>query len=240
MPIDTTCPSCERILRVGDEHAGKQARCPVCNSLYDIPAAGTAQVISPPTVAEVNQAAATPRATTRWSMKTPEGAIYGPVDRETLDRWMADGRIANDCYLTQGDSGSWRRAAEVYPQLATGASLGRGSQAPPANPFSDQPRASTIGYQSMAGRAYLRPHRGGLILALGILGLVSCQILGVVAWLMGTEDLKEIRAGRMDPSGEGMTHAGTILGVISAILLAFSLVISLLILIMVALATAAG
>src|SRR5262245_53845376 len=50
-------------------------------------------------------------------------------------------------------------------------------------------------------RSY-EPHRGVMILIFGILGLAFCMIFGVVAWIMGNNDLKEIRAGRMDPEGE--------------------------------------
>ena len=74
----------------------------------------------------------------------------------------------------------------------------------------------------------LRPHRGGLILALGILGLVCCFICGIIAWVMGNSDLKEMAAGRMDPSGQGMTQAGKICGMISVILQIVGLVIWLL------------
>lgn len=65
----------------------------------------------------------------------------------------------------------------------------------------------------------LRPHRGTTILVLGILGLVVCGPLGIVAWVMGSGDLKEMQAGRMDPSGEGMTKAGKICGMIATILM---------------------
>jgi hypothetical protein len=64
----------------------------------------------------------------------------------------------------------------------------------------------------------LMPHRGGLILALGILGIVCCFICGIIAWVMGNGDLKEIDAGRMDPSGRGLTQAGKICGMVSVIL----------------------
>ena len=64
----------------------------------------------------------------------------------------------------------------------------------------------------------LRPHRGGTILALGIVGLVCCFICGIIAWVMGNNDLKEMAAGRMDPSGQGITQAGKICGMISVIL----------------------
>ena len=75
----------------------------------------------------------------------------------------------------------------------------------------------------------LRPHRGGLILALGILGLVCCFICGIIAWVMGSNDLKEMAAGRMDPAGQGLTQAGKICGMMSVILQIIGLVFWLLI-----------
>lgn len=64
----------------------------------------------------------------------------------------------------------------------------------------------------------MRPHRGTVILVLGILGLVCCAICGIVAWVMANGDLKEMQAGRMDPSGQGLTQAGKICGIISVVL----------------------
>lgn len=63
------------------------------------------------------------------------------------------------------------------------------------------------------------PHRGGTILALGIISLVifpyATVVCGPLAWVMGNADLAEIRAGRMDPGGEGTVQAGRVLGMIS-------------------------
>lgn len=68
-------------------------------------------------------------------------------------------------------------------------------------------------------RQPVAPHRGGLILTLGILSLVLCGIFtGIPAWIMGNNDLAQMRAGLMDRSGEGMTQAGRICGMISVIL----------------------
>ncbi len=61
----------------------------------------------------------------------------------------------------------------------------------------------------------MQPHRGATILVLGILGIAFCCILGIIAWLMGGNDLREMDAGRMDPTGRGMTNAGRICGIIS-------------------------
>src|SRR5262245_31998959 len=58
------------------------------------------------------------------------------------------------------------------------------------------------------------PHRGGMILTFGIIGLICCGIFAILAAVMGTQDLKEMEAGRMDRSGEGMTRVGQILGFI--------------------------
>jgi hypothetical protein len=71
----------------------------------------------------------------------------------------------------------------------------------------------------------LKPHRGVLILVLGILGIVCCFICGIIAWVMGNGDMREMDAGRMDPSGRGLTQAGKICGMISVILLIIGIVI---------------
>jgi uncharacterized membrane protein YidH (DUF202 family) len=84
----------------------------------------------------------------------------------------------------------------------------------PAQPVTQQP---------------LQPHRGVVVLVLGILGIVVCFICGIIAWVMGNNDLREMEAGRMDPSGQGLTKAGKICGMISCILVIIGFVIWLLI-----------
>lgn len=70
-------------------------------------------------------------------------------------------------------------------------------------------------------RRFVKEHRGAVILVLGILSIVlGCVglVLGPIAWSMANADLPEIRAGRMDRSGEGITNAGRICGIIGTIL----------------------
>jgi hypothetical protein len=71
----------------------------------------------------------------------------------------------------------------------------------------------------------MKPHRGTLILVLGILSLVVCSPLGIAAWVMGAGDLKQMDAGTMDPSGRGNTQAGKICGIIGTILLIIGVII---------------
>ena len=74
-----------------------------------------------------------------------------------------------------------------------------------------------------AGR---RPHRGTLILVLGILGVVMCMPLGIAAWVMGNGDLAAMDRGEIDPEGRGMTQAGKILGMVSVALVAIGILIA--------------
>jgi hypothetical protein len=41
----------------------------------------------------------------------------------------------------------------------------------------------------------MKPHRGPLILVLGILGLIMCPPLGIAAWFMGDSDLEKMKNG---------------------------------------------
>jgi len=77
----------------------------------------------------------------------------------------------------------------------------------------------------------MRPHRGTMILVLGILGIVLCFICGIIAWVMGTADLREMQAGRMDRTGEGLTKAGKICGMIGTILWGLYIVFNIVILV---------
>jgi hypothetical protein len=65
-----------------------------------------------------------------------------------------------------------------------------------------------------------------MILAFGILGLICCAPLGIVAWVMGNGDLAEMAAGRMDRTGSGMTQAGKICGIVAVVLWVVGAVIS--------------
>lgn len=78
--------------------------------------------------------------------------------------------------------------------------------------------------RSALSRGNLAPHRGGMILAFGIISIMGGPVLclpfifGPIAWFMGNGDLREIREGRMDPEGEGLTQVGRILGIAASIL----------------------
>lgn len=201
MSLEVRCAGCGKMLRVAEQHAGKSLRCPVCNHISTAPAAS----LSIPTA---------PAPT--WHMRTPEGQTYGPVTREELDRWVGQGRIAADCELAQSAAGPWEPATSMFPTLVRVAP--KPDPAPafqPPSPFGASLYSPAAGSTSQ----YMQPHRGGLILVLGLVGIVmGCPIFSLMAWVMGSGDLREMQVGRMDRSGEGLTQAGMILGMIPSIL----------------------
>lgn len=93
------------------------------------------------------------------------------------------------------------------------------SPTPAAAPAAD-PRYDD--YLPRRVRRDLVPHRGPLVLIFGILALTcGCPlglIFGIVAWTLGSNDLAEIRGGRMDPEGEGLTQAGRVCGIVGVCL----------------------
>ena len=71
----------------------------------------------------------------------------------------------------------------------------------------------------------MQPHRGVMILVFGILSFVVCPFFGVAAWVMGNNDLREMAAGGMDPSGRDFTQAGRICGIVGTLLVLIPMVI---------------
>lgn len=258
MSIETVCAGCNLKLRVGDEHQGKQARCPVCGHIYTIPVvpAQGARFARPATseaaaggittfradetspVAACTAVCDAGRRPGLWRMKTPEGQVYGPVTRAELDRWMSEGRIAGDCDLRR-DGDGWIAADQVYPSLRP--AMAAASSSPPAvvHPSPYSPVAGRFAYDRVPGANEVRqaglsnqgyalgssgsvwrlPHRGGFVLGLGVTGLVfglllGCPVFSVMAWVIGSGDLREIREGRRDDAGYSTTRAGQVLGMV--------------------------
>ena len=169
-------------------------------------------------------------------MRTPEGQTYGPVGWPQLQAWAGEGRLAADCFVAESPAGPWRGAADLFPSL-TPLKPAPVAVSPPTthnwlspDAVGDETAPFAAAYSPFAPGAaagrYITPHRGGLILVLGLLGfMINCPIFCFMAWVMGSSDLREMRAGRMDPSGEQLTQVGRILGMILSIIWIIAFVI---------------
>lgn len=243
MPIETDCPGCERRLRVGDEYAGRQARCPVCAHVYTVPqptpeavgaslssSAGrspeSSSYYGPPSSPSAPAAPSyTPTASSytpaadnsNWWLRTPDGRSYGPIGKTEMDRWVAEGRVTSECLLRYGER-AWEPADRQYPGLrekSRGVSIqpyGGATWSPPI-----QPIYAPAGHRVRS--PHEAPHRGAVILVLGLLAVVmGCPILSIMAWVMGSADIRAINAGRMDREGYSLTYAGYMIGMIYSLI----------------------
>lgn len=82
-----------------------------------------------------------------------------------------------------------------------------------ANAFPPPPAAGASAFP-VSG---LKPHRATMDIVLGVLGLLCCGFLAFPAYFMSRNDIAEMDAGRMDPTGRGTTNIAKILGIIGMV-----------------------
>jgi len=237
MAIETTCGGCGKQLSVGDEHAGRRARCPACGQIYTIPSPSVAPPDLPalPTAPQsptsdsfaetaagsgfsaANSSLPTSASTVagnldQFWMRSTEGAEYGPVDRVTLNRWFNEGRVGPGYMIRQSESEMWQGAESFKPSAPQAVIPNTPTS---ANPYA----ASTVGPAAPTyGQMYPKPDQSGLVLAFGILSWFICPIFGIVAWIMGNSGLRDIRLGLVDPANKGLMQAGYYLGMVNVII----------------------
>ena len=152
-----------------------------------------------------------------------DGRQVGPVTRQQVEAWVHEGRIAPTDFVWRPGMSEWAPLEDMpdFAGIVAGyATEARADQPPPP---SDAPPPEYARWQRQA--AYIQPHRGGTILALGVIALVvmvvfccAAFIFGIPAWTMANRDLELMRQGVMDREGESLTEAGRICGMIASIL----------------------
>jgi hypothetical protein len=97
---------------------------------------------------------------------------------------------------------------------------GQPQDRPYQQPYQQQAPYYGAGYPNTNyGYGYSREHpQGTTILILGICGLVACQLLGPVAWVMGNNAIREIDANPYAYSNRSSVQAGRICGIIATVL----------------------
>jgi hypothetical protein len=145
-----------------------------------------------------------------YYLKAANGEIYGPINWSTLLTWQRENRIGPNYQIREGLNGSW--------QPVTSSKLFTAS----ANPYAD-----TMYQPAAAGNytnAYPRADRSGLVLTLGILSwglLFVCgpfgTICGIIAWVIGSQEMKAMQQGLLDPRTKGQIQAGFYLGMAQVI-----------------------
>lgn len=160
----------------------------------------------------------------------------GPIPAAELKALAVDGTIGPDTLVWKDGMPDWKKAAEIPGLLpsagsapaarakASRSSAGRGDDHDTYddNPYEDYGEAYEAP-RRRSTRNVRHPDGAGVVLALGIISLVSCQLLGIAAWIMGNNYMSECK--RMGVEPEGTAVAGRICGMIALGLMAFSFLI---------------
>ena len=210
MSIQANCPQCNTLLEVDDIYAGKMARCPECDENFKLPetSSTTERSYSISGGAALEPASVIPHDDQpHYFLRSSDKRVYGPVAKLLLEQWVTQGRINSQCDIREKSSDPWQSASNYYPILDQPESIAIG------NPF-----GVTVKKEQASGK-YHMPHRGGLVLTFGILGCTFiCPIFCLLAWVIGSMDILEMDAGRMDEAGYNFTRVGYFMG------MAFSLI----------------
>jgi len=158
----------------------------------------------------------------------------GPIPAAELKALAVDGTIGPDTLVWKDGMPDWKRAAEVpgllaanSPAPAAGTSRSRssaGSRRPDNNPYDDSTDYGEPYEAPRRSSGRMRhPDGAGVVLALGIISLITCAPLGIAAWIMGNNYMSECRRMNIEP--EGTAVAGRICGMIALGFMALGLLV---------------
>ena len=197
MPMTIHCSHCRRMLRLRDEDVGKTVQCPSCGRQF---ATRHIEDATLPSSAvpdfELSNDNLPPQPTGVTSSRDVDRAPTPPV--------RPSAQSEADTYAVQLDAEMLAPPPSVRRKRA--ANRARRSE------YRDEEDSD------------VQPHRGVLILVLGILSIIlACiplagWILGGISMSMGSHDERLMEQHVMDRSGRGMTKAGQVCGIIGVFL----------------------
>ena len=208
----THCPDCNRELQVPGMLVGQPVKCPACGRQFRCAESG-AVLDDPAPPAETVIYPGTPVAAEERSFDPDEDLAPAgrPAPRPPQARPPQRTELCPYC-------------AEPVATTA--------DRCPHCGEDLSADDEDEVAYHRRYIRRDVEPHRGTLVLILGIcsivaaVGVIVCapvfngagMIVGVIAWVMGQRDLARISEGVMDPAGEGSTRGGWICAIIGTCL----------------------
>jgi hypothetical protein len=185
MAIDVSCPECKEKLRIPEDWLGQAVECPACEHSFTA----------------IKDADTAPKTASAGPPPLPPGIAPPPLPEKTPDVVEEDDEFASPIDEEPED-----REKPRNKRARRRASKGPGGY---------------YGEMQRKQRRMMVPHRGVAILILGLFSILCCWTFllaigacacGYYAYQMGSYDLTEMQAGRMDPSGRAITHVGRIMG----------------------------
>jgi hypothetical protein len=186
------CPGCQARLSVATSDLGADVECPYCKTVYKAKKPGTGLIPVPPP----------PR---RSELDDDRPSRRRDVDEEDEEDDRPSRRRRRD--EDDEDRPSRRRRDEEDEEDDRPSRRRRRDEDEEERPRRRKRRR--VGGYGGGGE----PHRGGLILGLGIFGFLCCGFAAIAAVIMGLQDLGKMNSGQMDPDGKVMTIIGLVLGI---------------------------
>jgi predicted Zn finger-like uncharacterized protein len=226
MPIVIDCPFCERKLRVPDDLMGQKVKCPTCGTTFEAaprPVSAPEPALAPSSAPSPTPPPPTPEQGAPPAPSSPTEHTAGLTTQDTAPRPETPAIGATQVCPFCGETISKNATRCRYCEEDL-TSEGEDDEEEDDRPWEH-------GHPAMVRRD-CDPHRGGLVLTLGIVGLVTSVIgapcygigalvgipISLTALVMGWSDQKRMKLGEMDPMGQGQTQGGWICGLIGLIL----------------------
>ena len=149
-----------------------------------------------------------------WSLKTPDGQIYGPVSKPELDEWVEQGRVSATCLVRAEGTMHWQASIVLYPQLVGRRGPQDGAMA------AAQRRAAMAQAGGQRGTAVQQPNKGVLVLVLGIAGImfIPFPVFALIAFFLGRSETQAMARGQASTQGRWMVDIGYGLGIVGSVL----------------------
>lgn len=211
------CPSCSRRLQLPERLHSHLVQCPTCGTTFTAENnAANEALTGPPVVEEAVADSSSPPAVAPSappSISSSESAEAQQLHRPTVV-------AMTNCEPCVGCGGTLQPGTRRCPSCGRQRDSG-------VNDDMEEDRP----WEHGGVRRDCEPHRGGLVLALGICSISSMPLsicygagslfglpLGIAAWVLGQSDLEKMRRNLMDPTGRDLTSAGRICGIVGTVL----------------------
>ena len=217
-----SCPSCHNPLRVPADLLGRSVRCPACQMVFEAAAPTAPPTPAIPALSLDDDPSPTPAAPRNiWGAVEIGGsggkAPPAPPPPPPPARVPIPEPIPERPRPRRRDDGDSIYCRECGKCLPSGTP--RCHRCGTRTEADDRPRA-----RRPPRDVEEEPHRGGVVLTLGILSIFLSLIapigltMGIIAWVMGQGDLTKMRRREMDRAGQGTTTGGLVCGVIGVLL----------------------
>ncbi len=90
--------------------------------------------------------------------------------------------------------------------------------------YGQQPYQQGYGQPAYGYQQFPEESQATVVVVLGAVGIVFCQIVSPIAWIMGSRELSAIDAGRRDPRNRTQAKVGMWLGIIGTLLIVLAIV----------------